>query len=200
MRNSQLSQSTQDESCYKLLQGARVSNHPAICTKSARCCVIACWHKLKRTTTEILSFSDTNRIFFNGKDIWWCLSQEIPRIIHRTDPEHHLMMYGSQCYSQCGDDQNQDLALFKSIKCTNRKIQDAACLYAVHLVPHLTSHPPTKSTQTTMVNALIKNLAPLPGGKYGDSGMHSTWRRHQAIEVKSGCDAQRVGVLGALCS
>jgi len=58
--------------------------------------------------------------------------------------------------------------LFKSIKRTNLNIQDAACLYVVHILQHPTSRPSRKSTQNTMVNALKYNLAPLPAGEYGN--------------------------------
>jgi hypothetical protein len=51
-----------------------------------------------------------------------------------------------------------------------------------------------------MVNAPKKNLSPLPAGKYGKSTKHSTRRRHQANKGKSGLEAERVRVLGALRS
>jgi len=55
------------------------------------------------------------------------------------------------------------------MKHTNLDIKDAACLYVVHILQHPTSRPSTKSTQNAMVNALKKNLSPLPAGKYGKS-------------------------------
>jgi hypothetical protein len=51
-----------------------------------------------------------------------------------------------------------------------------------------------------MVNATKKNFSPLPAGKYGKSTKHSTRRRHQANEGKSGLVAERVQALGALRS
>jgi hypothetical protein len=51
-----------------------------------------------------------------------------------------------------------------------------------------------------MVNAPKKDLSPLPAGKYGKSTKHSTRRRHQVNQGKSGLEAERVRALGALCS
>jgi hypothetical protein len=51
-----------------------------------------------------------------------------------------------------------------------------------------------------MVNALKKNFSPLPAGRYGKSTKRSTQRHHQANEVKSSLDAERVRALGALPS
>jgi len=89
-------------------------------------------------------------------------------------------------------------ALFKMSKHTNLDMKDEACLHIVHILQHLTSHPTTKSRQTTRVNALKKNFSPLLVGKYSESTKHSTQRRHQANEGKSGLDAGNVRALGAL--
>jgi len=51
-----------------------------------------------------------------------------------------------------------------------------------------------------MVNARKKNYSPLPVGKYGKSTKHSSQRRHQPNEGKSGFEAKRVRALGALRS
>jgi len=51
-----------------------------------------------------------------------------------------------------------------------------------------------------MVSAPKKNVSPLPAGEYGKSTKHSTRRRHQANEGKSGLVAERVRALGALRS
>jgi len=85
-------------------------------------------------------------------------------------------------------------------KRTNLDIKDAACLHIVHNLQHPTSHPTTKSTQTTMVNAPKKNFSPLPAGRDGKSTKRSTQRRHQANEGKSGLEAERVRAIGALRS
>jgi hypothetical protein len=90
--------------------------------------------------------------------------------------------------------------LFELIKPTNLDIKEAACLHAVHFLQHPTSPRPTRSTQDTMVNAPKKNLSPLPAGKYGKSTKHSTLQRHQVNNDKSGMEADRVRVMGALYS
>jgi hypothetical protein len=51
-----------------------------------------------------------------------------------------------------------------------------------------------------MVNALRKNITPLPVGRYGKSTNCSTQRRHQANEGKSGVEAERIRALGPLRS
>jgi hypothetical protein len=51
-----------------------------------------------------------------------------------------------------------------------------------------------------MVNAPKKNVAPLPGGKYGKSTNRSKWRHHQANEGKSGFEAEQIRALGPLRS
>jgi len=76
------------------------------------------------------------------------------------------------------------------IKRTNLDIKDADCLHVVQILQHPTSRPTTKSTQTTMVNALKKNFSPLPASNYGKSTNRSTWRCHQANEGKSGFEAE----------
>jgi hypothetical protein len=51
-----------------------------------------------------------------------------------------------------------------------------------------------------MVNASKKNFSPILEGKYGKPAKHSTCRRHQANEGKSGLVAEMVRALGALHS
>jgi len=85
-------------------------------------------------------------------------------------------------------------------KRTNLDINDAACLHIVHILQHPTSHPTTKSMQTTKVNAPKKIFLPLPAGKYGKSRKPSPQQRHQANEGKNSLEAERVGALGAWCS
>jgi hypothetical protein len=85
-------------------------------------------------------------------------------------------------------------------KRTNLDIQDAACLQIVHNLQHPTSHPTTKSTQTTMVNAPKMNFSPLLAGRYGKLTKPSTQRRHHANQGKSGLNAESDRALGALRS
>jgi hypothetical protein len=89
--------------------------------------------------------------------------------------------------------------LLKMSNPTNLDIKDAACLHIVHIVQHPTSRP-TQSMQTTMVNALKWNFAPLPAGRDVKSTWRSTQRRHHANEGRSGFEAGRVRGLGALGS
>jgi len=84
------------------------------------------------------------------------------------------VLYGLPDYSQPSDGQNADCGLLQLIQHTNLDIQDTACLNVVHVLQHPTSHPTTKSTQHTKVNARKKSLAPHPAGKYGKSTMRST--------------------------
>jgi hypothetical protein len=51
-----------------------------------------------------------------------------------------------------------------------------------------------------MVNALKKNLSPLPAAKCGKSTPQCTQRSHQGNQGKTALQAERVRVLGALCS
>jgi len=86
------------------------------------------------------------------------------------------------------------------MKPTNLDIKDSACLHVVHILKHPTSCPTTRSTQNTPVNALKKNLSPLPSGKYSKSTEKSTRHRHQANNGKSCLEGDRVQALGAMCS
>jgi hypothetical protein len=63
---------------------------------------------------------------------------------------------------------------------------------------HPTSHPTTKSTQTT--NAAKKNILPLLAVRHGKLTKSSTPSRHQANDGNCGSEAQRVLALGALRS
>jgi len=85
-------------------------------------------------------------------------------------------------------------------KRTNLDVKDAACLHIVHNVQHPTSRPTTTSMQATNVNALKTNYSLLLAGKYGKSTKQSTQQHHQANEVKSDLETERVRALGALRS
>jgi hypothetical protein len=110
------------------------------------------------------------------------------------------MLYGWRHYSGFIDSQESGFALFQMSKHTNLDIKDVAYLHVVQNLQHPTSHLTTNSTKTTMVNALKKNVLPLPAGRYGKSKLQSTQRRHQANERKSGLVAERIRALGALRS
>jgi hypothetical protein len=97
------------------------------------------------------------------------------------------------------DGQKSGFALFMMSKHTNLDKKDAACLHIVHIMQHPTCRP-TKSTQTTMVNAPKKNFSPLPVGRYSISSKRSTQQRLQVNEGKSSLEADRIRALGALRS
>jgi hypothetical protein len=89
----QVAHFTQLESCCVWLQIAGVPNRSAICNLSARCCVFVAWDSEPSMTLEISRLYDINNICFPGKDIWWCLSQEIPGILHETEAKNRVIMY-----------------------------------------------------------------------------------------------------------
>jgi len=94
IRSSQHDCYTQDESRWEWLQVAGVSHHPAICNMSVRCCLFVNRDQSRLMTAEITWFSDIDRILFKGKEVCWCLSQIIPGILHETDAENQVMLYG----------------------------------------------------------------------------------------------------------
>jgi len=70
------------------------SNGPAICSKSVRCCVFV-WRDISWWTTVDISFlTDMNSTFFDGKDDWWCLSEDIAGMLHESHTNHQVLMYG----------------------------------------------------------------------------------------------------------
>ena len=79
--SSQLVYYTQHESCCMWLRIAGVSHSLKICNQSVRCCLFVSRDKLGRMTAEISWLSDIHSTIFEGKDVCWCLSQIIPRII-----------------------------------------------------------------------------------------------------------------------
>jgi len=85
-------------------------------------------------------------------------------------------------------------------KCTNLDIKDAAFVHIVHNLQHPTSLTTTKSTKSTIVNALKKNCLRLPAGRSSKSTNWSTQQRPEANESKSGLEAERVRALGVLRS
>jgi len=123
------------------------------------------------------------RNLFNGKDVWWCLFQRIPGIIHETDTKNQVMFMVSITFPNLVIIETpQHFALFKLIKRTNLDIKDTACLHEVHMLQHQTSCPTTKSTQNTIVNTPKANISPLLEGKYGKLTTRSTRRHYKANE------------------
>ena len=143
LSDRQLGYSTPDESICVLLQVAGVSYIPAICSESVWCCMLVCRHQLKCTTAESWLLLHVNRRFFDRKDGWWWLSQEITMIIDGTDVKNWVILYLYYDYSPFSDGQNTEFSLFKVIKHTNLDMKDATCLDMVHILQHPTSLPIT---------------------------------------------------------
>jgi len=70
------------------------SNSPAICSKSVQCCLFVCRDISWWTTADITFLIDINRTFFDEKDIWWCLSQDIAGILHESHANNQVILYG----------------------------------------------------------------------------------------------------------
>jgi len=56
-------------------------------------CLFVSRDTLKWATADILCLIDIKRKFFDGKDVWWCLSQYIVRILHETHANYQVMTY-----------------------------------------------------------------------------------------------------------
>ena len=147
-------------SIAELCIAAGDSNGRAICSKSVRCCLCVCRDISWWTTPDISCLIGITRKFFNGEDVWWCLSQDIAGMLLESHANHQVLMYGLHNYSQWSEGQNADFALFELMKPTYLGIKDSACLHVVHILQHSTSHPTTRSTQETMVNAPKKDHLP----------------------------------------
>jgi hypothetical protein len=57
-------------------------------------CVCVFRDTLKWATADIWCLIDTTRKFFDGKDVWWCLSKHIAAIWHQTHGSYLVMTYG----------------------------------------------------------------------------------------------------------
>jgi len=69
------------------------TNSPMVCSKSVRCCLSIYGVTLWSTTADISSSIDTNRTFFDGQEVWWCLSEDLPGILHESQANHRISMY-----------------------------------------------------------------------------------------------------------
>jgi len=142
--------------------------------------------RLEWMTADISCMIHIKRKFFEGKVVWWCLSQHIAGISHERQATYEDIMYDERYYSDWNDGQNADFALFELIKRTNLDIKDSACLHVVRKLQHPTSRPTTRSTYKMMIKAPKTNLSPLPARKYGKSTKKSPYLCHQANEENSG--------------
>jgi hypothetical protein len=130
-------------------------------------------------------------LIFDSKD---------PGIFHERNASNQVMMYGKPNYSRFIDCQKNIFALVKMSKPTNPDIKDKAYLHIVHILEHPTCRPTTKSRETTIVNALEKNISQLLTGKYCKSKNLFSQRHHQAKEGNCGLKADTVRAPGAFRS
>ena len=56
-------------------------------------CLFVSSNSLKWTTSDISSLIDIKRKFFDGKVLWWCMSQHIAGILHKTYTKYEVMTY-----------------------------------------------------------------------------------------------------------
>jgi len=136
--------------------------------------------------------------FFDGRDIWWWLDQDIPGILHELDAQNQVILYPLTDYSQYSYCQNALFAMLKLIKYTNLDTKDAVCLHIVHILQHRSSHPPTMSTHNMRVYATWRNIPPQLAGIYGNSAKWLTLRHDQATEGNSSLKTETVPQLGGL--
>jgi len=69
------------------------SNSHAICSKLVRCWLFVHRDTSWWTTADISYLRDITRTFFDGKDVWWFLSQDIARILHESHANYQVIMY-----------------------------------------------------------------------------------------------------------
>jgi len=62
-------------------------------SKSVQCCLFVYRVTSRWTTADISCLIDLKRSFFDGKDVWWCLSQDIARILHESHANYQVIMY-----------------------------------------------------------------------------------------------------------
>jgi len=98
MSDSQLARSTQDGTYWVQMQVAGDSNGPVMCSKLVPCRFFVYSDTLCWTTAEISSLMNINRTFFDWKDVWWCLLQDISGILHEMHSNDHVMLYGLHYY------------------------------------------------------------------------------------------------------
>jgi len=162
--------------------------------------LLVCRDTLKWTTADISCLMEINRKFFHRNVVWWCLSQHLAGMLYETHANYPVISYDWSYYSNWNLGQKVDFATFELIKRMHLGIKDSAGQRVVHTLQHSTSHPTTRSTHDTMVQAPNKNCVSLSVGKYGKSTKKSTCRRHQANESKSCLEPEMVRALGALGS
>jgi hypothetical protein len=61
-------------------------------SKLVQCYLFAYRYISRWTTADISCLIDIKRSFFEGKDVWWCLSQDIARILHESHANYQVIM------------------------------------------------------------------------------------------------------------
>jgi hypothetical protein len=82
-------------------------------SKSVRNCVFIYRDTSRWTTAGMSCLIDINRSLFKGKNVCWCLSQDIAEILHESHANYQVIIYCWHDYSQCSDSQNTEFALFE---------------------------------------------------------------------------------------
>jgi len=62
-------------------------------SQSVRRCLLVYRDKLRWTTADISCLIDIKRSFFDGKEVWWCLSQDIATILHESHANYQVIRY-----------------------------------------------------------------------------------------------------------
>jgi hypothetical protein len=89
MSTSQLALSSQDESSGIYEQAVQGSNCAAMCSKPVWCLFV--YSSIYQWMTAQISWlQEINRKCFDGKEVWWWLSEELHGILHETDPKYLL--------------------------------------------------------------------------------------------------------------
>jgi hypothetical protein len=72
-------------------------------SKSVRCCLFVYSDTLWWTTTDISCLIDIERTFCDGKDVWWCLSQDSAAISHELHANYQVIKFCYRDYFQRSD-------------------------------------------------------------------------------------------------
>jgi len=62
-------------------------------SKLVWCCLFVYRVTSSWTTADICCLIDLKRSFFDGKDVWWCLSHDIAGIVHESHANYQVIMY-----------------------------------------------------------------------------------------------------------
>jgi len=62
-------------------------------SQSVWCRLLVYRYTSRSTTADISCLIDIKRSFFDGKDVWWCLSQDIAGILLESQANYQVIMY-----------------------------------------------------------------------------------------------------------